>query len=132
MNFTQTAWSQPRTPRQEVLTRSTDGYALAGYLLAWAVPVVFCSGLVGLAVSPLCEATPPRWLIVTHGLGCSLLALLATLLGRPGRPVEVARPAGRALSRPRPAARSDRAEGLVRRPAREDVESPPAERQQPV
>jgi hypothetical protein len=49
------------------------------------VPIVFCSGLVGLAVASLVEVEVPRWLILAHGIDCFLMALLALLLTRPWR-----------------------------------------------
>jgi hypothetical protein len=85
MSFPRTARSQPGTSRQEVLTLPTESGTLAGYLLAWTVPIVFCAGLVGLAVSSLLEVAVPRWLILAHGIGCFLAALLAPLLTRPRR-----------------------------------------------
>jgi hypothetical protein len=83
--FLRTDGSQPRTSRQEGLTLPTECGRLAGYLLAWAVPVAFCSGLVGLAVSPLLEVAVPPRLILAHGIDCSLVALPALLLARPWR-----------------------------------------------
>jgi hypothetical protein len=80
--FPRTDCSQPRTSRQEGLTLPTEWDRLAGYL-ACTVPVAFCSGLVGLAVSPLFEVAVPRWLILAYGGGCTLVALLAPLLTRP-------------------------------------------------
>jgi hypothetical protein len=85
VSFPPTAWFQPRTFRQDFRTHSTERDSLAGYLLAWTVLIVFCSGLVGLAVSPLFDAEVPRWLILAHGIDCFLLALLALLLTRPWR-----------------------------------------------
>jgi hypothetical protein len=43
----------------------------------------FCSGLFALAVLPSQGVAVPRWLIVVCGFGCVLLALAASLLGRP-------------------------------------------------
>jgi hypothetical protein len=60
-----------------------DAGELGGYLLGWTVPLVFCSGLIGLAVSSLFEVAVPRWLILADGVSCALLALLALLLTRP-------------------------------------------------
>jgi hypothetical protein len=76
---------QPRTSRQEDLTLPTEWSRPAGYLLAGTVPLVFCSGLVGLAVSSSFEVAVPRWLILAYGLGCALLAVLALLLSRPAQ-----------------------------------------------
>src|SRR5262249_38306946 len=56
---------------------------LGGYLLAWTVPLSFCSGLCGLAVSPAFEVAVPRWSILGYGAACALLALLAPLLRGP-------------------------------------------------
>jgi hypothetical protein len=80
--FSRTAWSQPRTDRQENLSLATGWGSLAGYLLTWTAAVAFGSGLVGLAVSPLFEVTVPRWLILAHGIDCILVTLLALLLNR--------------------------------------------------
>jgi hypothetical protein len=55
---------------------------LGGYLLAWTVPVAFCSGLCGLAVSSVFGVAVPRWFILGHGSACVLLALLTPLLSR--------------------------------------------------
>ena len=84
-NHLRTDGSGPRTSRQEDLTLPTEWGSLTGYLLAGTVPLAFCSGLVGLAVSPLFEVAVPRWLILAHGIDCFLLALLAVLLTRPWR-----------------------------------------------
>jgi hypothetical protein len=65
---------------------------LSGYLLAWAVPLWFCLGLVGLAVSPWLGVAVPRWLILIWGAGCALLALLAGAAQQPSRP---GRPSGK-------------------------------------
>jgi hypothetical protein len=81
--FPRTACSQPRTARQEGLTLPPEWARLAGYLLAWTVPVVFCSGFVGLAVSSLFEVAVPRWVVLAHGIDCILVALLALLLTGP-------------------------------------------------
>ena len=81
--YRRTDCSRPRTSRREDLTPPTESGRLAGYLLAWTVPVAFCSGLVGLAVSPLFEVAVPGWLILAHGIDCVLVALLALLLARP-------------------------------------------------
>jgi hypothetical protein len=57
----------------------------AGYLLASMVPLVFCSGLLGLAVSPAFEVAVPRGLILAWGAGCAVVALVAPLLSGPGQ-----------------------------------------------
>jgi hypothetical protein len=57
---------------------------LGGYLLAWLVSLVFCSGLFGLAVLPW-RVPGPRWLLLYFGAGCGLLTLLAMLWSRPWR-----------------------------------------------
>ena len=63
---------------------------LGGYLLAWAAPLAFCSGLCGLAVSSVFEAAVPRWFILGYGSGCALLALLAPLLSRSWQQLQTA------------------------------------------
>jgi hypothetical protein len=45
--------------------------------------VGLCSGRFGLAISPAFEVMVPRWLILTHGLGCALVALVAPFLSLP-------------------------------------------------
>jgi hypothetical protein len=55
----------------------------AGYLLAWTAALVFCSGLIALAVSGLFDVSVPRWLILAHGGDGAVLALLAGWLTRP-------------------------------------------------
>ena len=87
-NYLRTDCSGPRTSRQEDLSLPTEWGRLTGYLLACTVPMAFCSGLVGLAVSPLFEVAVPRWLILAHGIDCILLALLAVLLTRPWQPIQ--------------------------------------------
>jgi hypothetical protein len=62
---------------------------LAGYLLAGTAPLAFCSGLVGLAVSPAFEVALPRWLILASGVGCALLAVMAPLLSRPRQQLQI-------------------------------------------
>jgi hypothetical protein len=57
---------------------------LIGFLLAWTVPLGFCAGLVGLAVTPSFGAEVPRWLILAGGVVCVLLAMLALLWSEPG------------------------------------------------
>jgi hypothetical protein len=73
------AASSPERPLSFRLERS----GLAGYLLAWAAALAYCSGLVGLAVSPAFEVGVPRWFILACGGGCALAALVAPLLNRP-------------------------------------------------
>ena len=65
-----------RTPRPE-----WGGLAL--YLLTWTVPLGFCAGLFGLAVCSAFEVVVPRWLILAHGVGCVLVALVVPLLSLP-------------------------------------------------
>jgi hypothetical protein len=81
--FLQTYCPQPRTssPEGPLLVAPAAG-GLAGYLLGWTGPLVFCSGLVALAGSPLFEVAVPRWFILAEGAGCALLGLLALLLTR--------------------------------------------------
>jgi hypothetical protein len=64
---------------------------LGAYLLAWEAALLFCAGLVALAVLPSSGVTVPRAAILAHGAHCALLALLALLLGGPwqGSPGEV-------------------------------------------
>src|SRR5262245_6513791 len=83
------------TPRAAVrLVQPTRGLEVArarppepgswwAYLLALAVPVAFCGGLLQLALLPALGVTVPRWLILAYGVGCILLALLAILLSPP-------------------------------------------------
>jgi formyltetrahydrofolate deformylase len=56
---------------------------LGGYLLAWTVPLSFCSGLLGLAVLARFAGGVPRWFVLAYGAGCAAVALLALLLSRP-------------------------------------------------
>jgi hypothetical protein len=57
------------------------------------VALAYCSGLVGLAVSPAFEVGVPRWFILAYGGSCALAALVAPLLNRPWPHLEP--PAGR-------------------------------------
>jgi hypothetical protein len=68
---------------EEALTPRPEFRGLAPYLLAWAAPPGFCSGLIGLAVSPAFEVVVPRWLILAYGGGWVLVALVAPLLSLP-------------------------------------------------
>jgi hypothetical protein len=70
-------------PGDWALALPPDCGGLAGALLASMVPLVFCSGLIGLAVLPPLGVGVPRGLILAHGASCALLALLALLLSRP-------------------------------------------------
>jgi hypothetical protein len=82
--FRQTYCPQPRASSPEGhLLAAADAGGLAGYLLGLTVSLVFCSGLVALAVSSLFEVAVPRWLILADGIGCVVVALLALLLTRP-------------------------------------------------
>jgi hypothetical protein len=73
-----------RTSSLEVsLPLRSEWSGLAIYLLAWTVPLGFCSGLLGLGVSSAFEVVIPRWLILAHGGGCVLVALVAPLLSLP-------------------------------------------------
>jgi hypothetical protein len=92
--FLPTHCPQPRTFLQDDLSLPPEWGALAGAVLACAVPLAFCSGLIGLAVSSRFEV--PRWLILVYGVGCVLLALLALSLSRPWQQV---RPSARPLPR---------------------------------
>jgi hypothetical protein len=65
------------------LTPRPEWCGLAIYLLAWTVPLGFCAGLVGLAVSSAFEVVVPRGLILAYGGGCVLVALVAPLLSLP-------------------------------------------------
>jgi hypothetical protein len=56
---------------------------LGGYLLAWTVPLSFCAGLLGLAVSAQFAVAVPRWFILAYGAGCAVVTLRALLLCRP-------------------------------------------------
>jgi Formyl transferase len=56
---------------------------LGSYLLAWTVPLSFCSGLLGLAVLARFGVAVPRWFALAYGAGCTVVALLALLLSRP-------------------------------------------------
>jgi hypothetical protein len=72
----------PSSPEETLPPRpERDGLAL--YLLAWTVPLGFCAGLFALAVSSAFEVVVPRWLILAHGVGCVLVALVALLLSLP-------------------------------------------------
>jgi hypothetical protein len=71
-------------PVRKVKPASPSGSRFDGYLLAWTGALSFCGGLVGLAVSPAFEVVVPRGLILAWGAGCTLAALLAPLLSRPG------------------------------------------------
>jgi hypothetical protein len=51
-------------------------------LLPWTVPLIYCSGLCGLAVSPVLAMEVPRWVILGTGLVCALLALLVPVVKR--------------------------------------------------
>jgi hypothetical protein len=81
--FLQTYCPQPRasSPEERLLAAREAG-GLAGYLLGLTVPLVFCSGLVALAVSPLFDVAVSRWFILAEGGGCAVLAVLAVLLTR--------------------------------------------------
>jgi hypothetical protein len=79
---------QPRTCWQEGLLSPPGWGDLAGYLLAWAAALAFCSGLFGLAMSPRFGAVVPRWLILAYGMACALLALLAPQLSRRGQQLQ--------------------------------------------
>jgi hypothetical protein len=68
---------------QEALTPRPEWRGLALYLLAWTVPLGFCSGLFGLAVSSAFEVVVPRWLILAYGGGCVLGTLVTPLLSLP-------------------------------------------------
>src|SRR5262249_24970740 len=67
-------------------------------LLACGAPLAFCSGLLQLAVLPAHGVAVPRWLVLAHGIGCALLALLALALNQPRQP----QPSGRRLWGGRP------------------------------
>jgi formyltetrahydrofolate deformylase len=78
----------PRLEGAFSLPPSREG--LGSYLLAWSVPLSFCSGLLGLAV--LSPFVAPRWFVLAYGAGCTLVAVLALLLSRPWqRPQAAAR-----------------------------------------
>jgi hypothetical protein len=55
----------------------------AGCLLAWLAALLFCSGLLSLAVLAPLGVIVPRGLIVVCGAGCAVLTLLCLLLRRP-------------------------------------------------
>jgi hypothetical protein len=63
---------------------------LGAYLLACAAALLYCAGLVALAVLPSLAVTVPRAVILAYGVHCTLLALLAPLLGRPWQPLPAA------------------------------------------
>jgi hypothetical protein len=67
----------------EALPLRYEWSGLAFYLLAWTVPLGFCAGLFALSVSSVFEVVIPRWLILAHGGGCVLVALVAPLLSLP-------------------------------------------------
>ena len=69
----------------------TSRGGLGSYLLAWTVPLSFCSGLLGLAVSAQFAVAVPRWFILAYGAGCVVLALLALLLSRQWQQLRAAR-----------------------------------------
>jgi hypothetical protein len=66
-----------------------------GYLLAWLVSLVFCWGLLDLAVLPW-RVLGPRWVLLVFGAICCLLTVLAMFHSRPWRqrPDPAAVPAG--------------------------------------
>jgi hypothetical protein len=65
------------------LSRAPEWVGLAGFVLACLVLPAFCLGLFALAMLPSLEVAVPRWLILTYGAGCVLLAQLAVLLSSP-------------------------------------------------
>jgi hypothetical protein len=73
-----TAWPQPRSCLEDALFAQSER---AGYLLAWTGALLFCAGLLGLAVLPSFGLAIPKGLILTWGVSCALLALLSPLLG---------------------------------------------------
>jgi hypothetical protein len=84
MNCLRRRFPERRTSSPEkALPPSPEWCGLALYLLAWTVPLGFCTGLFGLAVSPAFEVVVPRWFILAHGVGCVLVALVAPLLSLP-------------------------------------------------
>jgi hypothetical protein len=86
--FLPTHCPQPRTFLPDDLSLPPAWGALAGAVLACAVPLAFCSGLIGLAVSSRFVEPVPRWLILVYGVGCVLLAWLALVLSRPWQQVQ--------------------------------------------
>jgi folate-dependent phosphoribosylglycinamide formyltransferase PurN len=76
----------PPLRRESAFPPRPGRVALGSYLLAWTVPLSFCSGLLGLAALSRLEAAVPRWFILAYGAGCALVALLALLLCRPWQP----------------------------------------------
>jgi hypothetical protein len=71
---------QPAVPPDGPLVVAPERSGPGGYLLAWTVPLLFCSGLCGLAVSSVLEVAVPRWFILASGVVCALLVLLAPLV----------------------------------------------------
>jgi hypothetical protein len=74
-----------RASRQDGHSPTPEWGGHGAPLLACAVPLAFCSGLLQLVVLPAHGVVVPRWLILAHGAGCVLLAVLALLLSRPWR-----------------------------------------------
>ena len=84
MSYLRRRFPERRTSSaEEALTPRPEWGGLALYLLTWTVPLGFCAGLFGLAVFPAFEVVVPRWLILGHGVGCVLVALVAPLLSLP-------------------------------------------------
>jgi hypothetical protein len=84
MSYLQKRFPERRTSSaEEARTPRPEWGGLALYLLTWTVPLGFCAGLFGLAVSSAFEVVVPRWLILGHGVACVLVALVAPLLSWP-------------------------------------------------
>jgi hypothetical protein len=83
------AFLQTRCPGWTASSRESDAPpeqgGLGGPLLACAVALSFCGGLVALAVLPPAGVTLSRGVIVAYGFGSTLLALPAVLLSQTWR-----------------------------------------------
>jgi hypothetical protein len=88
----QTRCPERPSPRLEsAFSLPTSRGGLGSYLLAWTVPLSFCSGVFALAVLSRYGVAVPRWFALAYGAGCVVLALLALLLSRQWQQLRAAR-----------------------------------------
>jgi hypothetical protein len=81
----QPSCSQPWTSRQDDFDDwPAERGGPGGYLLAWLAALVFCAGLVGLAVLPPCGVPVPHGFVRVCAAGCAGLVILAMFASRPG------------------------------------------------
>jgi hypothetical protein len=85
----QPSCSQPWTPRQDDFDDwPAERGGSGGYLLAWLAALLFCAGLVVLAVLPPCGVPVPPGFVRVCAAACAGLVLLAMFVSRPWQQVQ--------------------------------------------